>query len=372
MNQFKRLISLANHLDSLNLFKEADILDDIIIRLAMGLDEARNLLEVSHGASNEEIQKAWKQKALEHHPDRGGDPEIMKQVNVARDILVGDAVPDKTHTPPTAPSVHKKDKMYTDEQTGDSFDQAISKADIPAGVKWKFATGKQYGTYGFDTNVSGFVVYGTTESEHVFVGIYNKRVANAFTHQNLDDHKVWVKTAPKPEPLSSVAPRIIRDLWNNFIDVKPYNAKVNLLSDDTTLSSHMGSVGKSISFKDAMDIMGEKTPESWKGRKLSLVFSLARGKSFANPNIVLIINGKEYPLSEKSNEWAWKTKPALPRYIVGEYAYDDSKKDMTRMDKGKASKALEVMIQRLPEWEPPELIEMLKQVQEQINKKKGE
>lgn len=368
----KKLISIANRLDALNLFKEADVLDDIIIRLAMSLEEARNLLGVSYNASNEEIQSAWKQKALEHHPDRGGDPEMMKRVNVARDILTDEREPDLTYSPSPSPYVHKKDKMYTNEQTGDSFDDAISKANIPAGVKWKFTTDKQYGTHGFDTNASGFVVYGTTEDEHVFVGIYNRRVVNAFTHLNLDDHKAWVIKAPKSEPLSSVAPRAIREIWNNFVDVKSYNAKVKLLGDDATLSSHMSGPGRSVSFKDAMNLMGEKTPESWKGKKISLIFALTRGKSFTNPNIVLVVNGKEYPLSEKSNEWAWKTKPALPRFIIGEYAYDDSQKDMTRMDKNKASKALEVMIQRLPEWEPAELIEALKQAQEQINKKKGE
>ena len=47
-------------------------------------------LGLSKGASKEEIKKAYKKKALETHPDRGGDPEIFKQVNNAYSILNDD------------------------------------------------------------------------------------------------------------------------------------------------------------------------------------------------------------------------------------------------------------------------------------------
>src|SRR5574337_1305584 len=131
---------------------------------------------------------------------------------------------------------------------------------------------------------------------------------------------MWVRTEPKTSNLANVAPGVIRDLWGNFYPkINGYNAKVQLFNEGTTFNSSMiHKVGRSISFKDAMSLMGEKTPESWKGKKISLIFALTRGKSFSNPNIVLVVNGKEYPLSEKSNEWAWKTKPALPRFIIGE------------------------------------------------------
>ena len=47
-------------------------------------------LGVTRGASKEEIKKAYKKKALETHPDRGGDPENFKQVNNAYSVLNND------------------------------------------------------------------------------------------------------------------------------------------------------------------------------------------------------------------------------------------------------------------------------------------
>lgn len=45
------------------------------------------LLRVSQSASEDEIKKAYKKAALEHHPDRGGDPEKFKEISHAYSIL---------------------------------------------------------------------------------------------------------------------------------------------------------------------------------------------------------------------------------------------------------------------------------------------
>lgn len=37
----------------------------------------------------DEVNRAWKSAAAEHHPDRGGNHETMQRVNGARDLLLG-------------------------------------------------------------------------------------------------------------------------------------------------------------------------------------------------------------------------------------------------------------------------------------------
>ena len=47
----------------------------------------RAILEVGDDASLEEVKAAFRRKALEHHPDRGGDPERVMAVKRAYDSL---------------------------------------------------------------------------------------------------------------------------------------------------------------------------------------------------------------------------------------------------------------------------------------------
>lgn len=49
--------------------------------------ELYDLLGVSPTASAEEIKKAYRKKALEFHPDKGGDQEMFKKINAANEIL---------------------------------------------------------------------------------------------------------------------------------------------------------------------------------------------------------------------------------------------------------------------------------------------
>ena len=45
------------------------------------------IFEVSEDASSEDIKKAYRKKALVHHPDKGGDPEKFKALSCAHAIL---------------------------------------------------------------------------------------------------------------------------------------------------------------------------------------------------------------------------------------------------------------------------------------------
>lgn len=57
----------------------------------MEKETAFNILGIDENASPGQIKKAYKRLCMKHHPDRGGDPEIMQSLNDAYDLLVGDS-----------------------------------------------------------------------------------------------------------------------------------------------------------------------------------------------------------------------------------------------------------------------------------------
>ncbi len=84
----RKLIKIANHLDQIGLYKMASEIDYILRVYAMNRDEARKILGLSGNESSEEIGRSYKNKALLHHPDIGGDKIKMQEINIARDILM--------------------------------------------------------------------------------------------------------------------------------------------------------------------------------------------------------------------------------------------------------------------------------------------
>ena len=45
------------------------------------------LLGVSKSASEKDLKSAFKKKAMQYHPDKGGDPDKFKQINEAYQVL---------------------------------------------------------------------------------------------------------------------------------------------------------------------------------------------------------------------------------------------------------------------------------------------
>jgi DnaJ family protein A protein 2 len=46
-----------------------------------------DLLDISTDATEKEIKKAYRKKAMKHHPDKGGDPEEFKKISKAYQVL---------------------------------------------------------------------------------------------------------------------------------------------------------------------------------------------------------------------------------------------------------------------------------------------
>jgi hypothetical protein len=121
---------------------------------AMSLDQAKATLGFRPNESPppDEVNKAWRSLAFKNHPDRGGDPQKMVELNVAKDVLTGrmeadsynpgtrDNQPKKKNYPAGWSEVDGKPKRWPSRVVkGTPF----SKLKIPTGVKWLIATDRE-------------------------------------------------------------------------------------------------------------------------------------------------------------------------------------------------------------------------------------
>lgn len=163
--------------------------------LAMSLQEAKAILGFPPGAAPtpEEISKAYKRKAIENHPDRGGTHEKMVEVNVAKDVLEGKS--RATWTPEPAPRRERPKPApveYGATLKGASFDEAYGSAGIPASVEWKFISIPEW--YWPSSNSPGhrvWCLYGQNEHKHVFL---------AFKERGESAGGVWLDDQGKQAP----------------------------------------------------------------------------------------------------------------------------------------------------------------------------
>jgi len=331
----------------------------------MSLEFAKELLGfgLADNPTDAEIKKAWKQKAIQHHPDRGGDPEVMKQINVAHDVLLGKQRPDRGRGPggstPSAEPRHQYSAPPPREERT-TWAEAVSAARVPTGVEWRFITDPGFSRVGNDSTM-GFVVYGVTAQQHVFVAVrHYQKSPNMFDNLTVDQYSMQVKTAPISESLATLAAKVIRQIWPTGI--KAYNAKVKILPQGIAFDqklSYSTNLGRSVSFKNAMDLMGQATPSSW-GGKVDVVLELKDRKNMKldeDYEVTLVLNGRPYELSEKSNRRIWQAN--LLRTVWGPkgYYYGGSKKTLNRIKSAK--KVLGWLAQNLV-GEPTELIDGLR------------
>lgn len=82
--------------------------------LSMSMEDARKTLGFPPGYSPSpgEIAKAYKSRAIENHPDRGGSHEVMVAINVAKEILEGKRREDRTpfRPPPVDPEKARREE----------------------------------------------------------------------------------------------------------------------------------------------------------------------------------------------------------------------------------------------------------------------
>jgi hypothetical protein len=151
--------------------------------VALTTNDAKRILGFPPNASpsSEEITKQYKAMVFKNHPDRGGDPKMMVELNVAKDILDGkgratwqpEAAPPR---PAPAPRPRQPPRWEEDPETvnvpGKSFEEALASSGVPAGTVWKFISiPSTFWHKSFYPSDSVWVLYGQTADKHVFLAL---------------------------------------------------------------------------------------------------------------------------------------------------------------------------------------------------------
>ncbi|MFA5023481.1 MAG: J domain-containing protein [Patescibacteria group bacterium] len=352
------LIKIAEQLDTKGLFKEANEIDYLLLKLAMTSEEARKILDIPFGASDEEVNKSFRTKALQMHPDVGGSTGQMQQLNIARDILLGERKEEVPRKPEYSSEYKPQPSKPWPEKVVVSFEDAARAAGVPGDVEWKFKTDTGYSPPLGDKKTSGFVVCGKKEGRYIFAGVFHWREENFFSHVDIDRYEIHIAGATDIDA-STVA---IRDLWGNFEHLKGWNGKVIILSPGTEFNESLFyAKGRSVAFKDALGIM-ESKPIS-EGRKIDISLELSSNPdSFSAHLITLVVNGRPFELGDEISKLLTE-KSNFIRFVFGQYAYDHSKKNITKMRE--KSKVLGYLVKKLEGKVEPELMDALQKAFEQ-------
>ncbi len=163
----------------------------------MSPDDAKRTLGIPPNSTppESELRRIIRQRMVDTHPDRGGDEEAFKAVEQAGATLLGKGTSSRpSHTPSGTPPV----RWTPPPEVRVTFQEAVSKASIPSGVKWLFVTPPQRGTsWSSDESAqseSTFVAYGRTDSQHVFVGAHHYTKQDYYVG-GVDNKDLWTVRA---------------------------------------------------------------------------------------------------------------------------------------------------------------------------------
>jgi hypothetical protein len=333
------------------------------LMLAMSMEEAKALLGFGpqDNPSEAEITKAWRTKAFEMHPDRGGDPAKMVEVNVAKDVLTGKQRPTYDRSGPSsydAPSSGGPTKTHWEKAKTEevSFDEAKSKAGVPGGVDWQFVTDTQRGTgYSSDEfyrSDTCWVAYGKTDSKHVFVAAQHFIYKQYFIGAGADQDKWAMKVLEIP--ISGSEGTEPAWLYGNVVKAMKlirFEGKFNSKVVDARgwHFSEKAPRGSALSIKHWLAESGAVAGDDPKVMGRKHVIEVAYGKSYDQKphhyqvkerystsdwqSVAIVCNGKAEYLDE--NDITRFMQAGLLRKIFGDYTYGGEKKNVTRMRDGK-------------------------------------
>lgn len=200
---------------------------------AMSMGEAMAVLGFPPGSSPspEEIAKAYKRKAIENHPDRGGSHEKMVEVNVAKDVL--DKKTPAGRAPEKDYSYKKPPRWQDDPETvhmkGQDFDKAMSSSGVPAGVEWKFVSIPEwYWEQSYYPGHRIWTLYGQTDQKHVFLAIKERGESNGVIPTDMgrkthveEDWQTSEVDVPIAQNIAKLAPKYLKMVGTAWVDAKP-------------------------------------------------------------------------------------------------------------------------------------------------------